>query len=448
MYTKKLFPALIFLLILTGCTHKPQNIPAEIEKEGTSKDEVGLNDPVVVEGTLDFRVLHLPKYYGNMLSGETSHTSDLDIENWLAKLLPIPDYGQMIPAGEVLQMIAVGGGMTAGAQNGGLYRSGQLAAYPNLVARQLGMKGFTTPVFDKTEANGTGYALHENQGNGEQHLQKVSNNLAHTKFFSDGTPPEMNSFSGSVHNYSAPFLTAGGIGGTTWAPWMVGKSVNNLNGLSWNPSLPYLWRFSEKEHYSSQPLISYIKGKQDYNFFLLEDMNEVFFNALRVQVNRELSMGDMVGDMMSGTPHSLSVIRSLAAAGQKGVIFTVPDFKNLGYASHKFTSLSVAEIGSYEAAVRVANRNLRAWADEFNLAVVDLAHIYQQINTGNYRTDDGLSVSGSLTGNFFSSDGIYPTVLGQAVIANEVLKAINQKYQMKVPLIDIREYLTSIGYAL
>ncbi|MBC8153373.1 MAG: hypothetical protein H7Z72_10715 [Bacteroidetes bacterium] len=76
---------------------------------------------------------------------------------------------------------------------------------------------------------------------------------------------------------------------------------------------------------------------------------------------------------------------------------------------------------------------------------MDLELIYSQIHRGRYTTGDGLQIDGSLRGNFFSSDGISPTALGQAVIANEVIKAINGTYQTSIPAISIRSYVQTIG---
>jgi hypothetical protein len=56
-------------------------------------------------------------------------------------------------------------------------------------------------------------------------------------------------------------------------------------------------------------------------------------------------------------------------------------------------------------------------------------------------TDDGILVENKMDGNFFSVDGITPTAFGQAIIANEFIKAINKHYQMDIPLIKTSDYL-------
>src|SRR5690606_28194481 len=56
------------------------------------------------------------------------------------------------------RLIAVGGGLAAGMQNGGLYRAGQLSSFPSLVARQLGADCIQ-PLFSEAKGNGSGFRL-------------------------------------------------------------------------------------------------------------------------------------------------------------------------------------------------------------------------------------------------------------------------------------------------
>ena len=54
------------------------------------------------------------------------------------------------------RLLSVGGSLSAGFRDGGLYREGQLTAFPNLIARQMNVT-FNQPLFDVTEGNGSGY---------------------------------------------------------------------------------------------------------------------------------------------------------------------------------------------------------------------------------------------------------------------------------------------------
>ena len=42
-----------------------------------------------------------------------------------------------------------------------------------------------------------------------------------------------------------------------------------------------------------------------------------------------------------------------------------------------------------------------------------------------------------VTGGLFSLDGVHPTAQGQAIVANEFLKVINDKFGSSYPLIDV-----------
>ncbi len=83
-------------------------------------------------------------------------------------------------------------------------------------------------------------------------------------------------------------------------------------------------------------------------------------------------------------------------------------------------------------------------AKKLNYPLVDLFSLYKKIRNGEFITDDGVRVDGSfLKGNFYSADGIFPSVFGQAVIANEVIKAMNSHYKTTIPLLQTREFLTN-----
>jgi len=88
----------------------------------------------------------------------------------------------------------------------------------------------------------------------------------------------------------------------------------------------------------------------------------------------------------------------------------------------------------YRDAVNISNKEVRKWAQEYDLAVVDLEALYKAIHHKKYVLQNVLLIDSSMRGNFFSSDGLYPTTLGQVIIANEVLKSINENMELMLPL--------------
>jgi hypothetical protein len=71
-------------------------------------------------------------------------------------------------------------------------------------------------------------------------------------------------------------------------------------------------------------------------------------------------------------------------------------------------------------------------AKALNFAVVDLYNIYENIFNSTYTTHDGVLITSK---EFFSSDGIHPSVIGQVVIANESIAALNKYYGLSIELI-------------
>jgi lysophospholipase L1-like esterase len=86
-----------------------------------------------------------------------------------------------------------------------------------------------------------------------------------------------------------------------------------------------------------------------------------------------------------------------------------------------------------------ANFEIDLIAKRFGWPVVDIFNLYIQINELKYVSDDGLKITPEL---FYSSDGIFPSALGNAVIANEVIKVTNSFYKTDISLIPIKEYLS------
>lgn len=232
-----------------------------------------------------------------------------------------------------------------------------------------------------------------------------------------------------------------------------------------------------------------------YNFIIIEE----FFDRwmIGIQKTREIGGFDYSfnGSIMdSGRITDYAINYHLR--GKKGVIFTVPRYQDLPYMNWysmkdfqnayitfnrngeadglvnvskpfsliptaklhtlcerfkggafmaNFEDIEVIDYGeTYESDPALFyNTKIREYAAEKDLAVVDLFDLYQRIHRGGYTTDDGVPIDGTAHGNFFSSDGIYPLPLGQAIIANEIIKAINKHYGAKIPLIDTAGFAKS-----
>jgi len=96
------------------------------------------------------------------------------------------------------------------------------------------------------------------------------------------------------------------------------------------------------------------------------------------------------------------------------------------------------EVALIENAVIRYNQLLIQKASQYNLAIADIASFIGKLpNSIKY---DGADINNQfVTGGFFSLDGLHPHEKGYMLIANELIKAINQKYKSSIPLSNCKE---------
>lgn len=488
--------SLVALLgLLTNCTDKvaitPPTPVVTTPPSQTIIDAAPL--PTKTEEKLIEGSLH-PMAYPSLLTGKTDYISTFRTD----ALPPLPanvELGTLVKPGQPLRMIALGGSLTAGVRNGGLYREGQLTAYPNLVARQMGMADFQSPVYGPQEANGTGFYVYDESSAEYPHWQEVTNQKAAVQV---GDPPVLSAYSGKVDNYAVP-----GVSGTLFNNlWYPNSTGVNGTGKRWFIYQPYLWRYFSPQQNEKQGLVDYIAQTKPFDLFLLEDKAEQWLAITKR--NEGLDESQLLEDILTGSFYYNSMATKLAADGKKGVVFTLPNildyafmqwyptaelkskasgidityrgqvvnqslkrldptstfylmptptvaklFAGLKQGDYVQLALTDADVmdqwETVSSSPYLYNREVVKMAKRLNLALVDLNAVYSQIRQGGYVAEGGLRIDGAPKGNFFSSDGIYPTAIGQAVIANEVIKALNSTYQSRIPLINVSEFAQTSG---
>jgi hypothetical protein len=380
------------------------------------------------------------------------------------------------------RLLSVGGSLSAGFRDGGLYREGQLTAFPNLVARQMGVT-LNQPLFDAIDGNGSGYKTLV----GIEPIasfKMVTNNLGYT----DNTKADkLKPFTGNnIDSYAFPNMN-------TW-----------LKYISYNPNNNIGEKFANRFFINPQ--------KDDsYNYEALKNQSCDFFIF-------EAGLDDLVANISLGSAGGISgganpvnetagtlLVQNLVDKKARGVLLNVPDVLDLPYFSqitndkiNKLTGVVIrvkdngtpqVDVAGYrdfnpiidkliptplvEKLIKGELKGLAllsdsdvlsrvSYDDEWlgvsptsynsakintkakatNIPVVDIYGLYKKIIAGTYTTDDGVKVNPDWAkGNFFSADGIYPTAFGQAVIANEVIKSMNQFYKLSIPLVDTRFFL-------
>jgi hypothetical protein len=105
--------------------------------------------------------------------------------------------------------------------------------------------------------------------------------------------------------------------------------------------------------------------------------------------------------------------------------------------------LTINEIDQILTAIDGYNATLRALADQFDLALIDMHTEMNELKYG--ITVDGITLTDDfVTGNSFSLDGIHLTAMGNAYIANLFILGINSKYGSNLPTVSLTNYQSVI----
>ena len=101
--------------------------------------------------------------------------------------------------------------------------------------------------------------------------------------------------------------------------------------------------------------------------------------------------------------------------------------------------LKKSEIDAIQTAITNYNIKLRTVAQAKGLAFVDVNAFYKKIKSG--IVYNGVAINAEFVkGGMFSLDGIQLNPLGNAMLANEFIKAINQTYSSTIQQVDVTKY--------
>ena len=104
--------------------------------------------------------------------------------------------------------------------------------------------------------------------------------------------------------------------------------------------------------------------------------------------------------------------------------------------------LTASEIKLVVEAQTAYNTSIKALADQYDLAFVDIQGLMHTLAQGGVSFDGGTITNTFGTGGAFSLDGVHPTQRGYAVVANNFIKAINAKYVSDIPMVNPGNYPT------
>ncbi len=97
--------------------------------------------------------------------------------------------------------------------------------------------------------------------------------------------------------------------------------------------------------------------------------------------------------------------------------------------------LDSSEVFMIDNAINSYNAVIIQKAAQYNLAVADMYTYFNSVKTG-IKWDGADFNATFVSGGFFSLDGYHPNQKGYALIANEFIKAINNKYKSVIPTVN------------
>jgi hypothetical protein len=101
--------------------------------------------------------------------------------------------------------------------------------------------------------------------------------------------------------------------------------------------------------------------------------------------------------------------------------------------------LDQSEIQILRSKISQYNNIIIALANQYNLALVRVDEFCSSLKTG--FTYNGVSMNAKfVSGGAYSLDGIHFNSKGNALLANEFIKSINQKYKSRIPLLNANAY--------
>ena len=100
-----------------------------------------------------------------------------------------------------------------------------------------------------------------------------------------------------------------------------------------------------------------------------------------------------------------------------------------------------SEANEINSAIDSYNATIKSIADSKGLAFVDANAKMKELSKSSGIQFDGVRYTAKfVTGGTFSLDGVHLTGRGYAVIANEFIKAINNKYGSTLPMVNPNGY--------
>lgn len=218
-------------------------------------------------------------------------------------------------------------------------------------------------------------------------------------------------------------------------------NITNLNTNLYGPLNKALTAFGAGNRIS-------LLAATDPNPLLIQDAS---LTNLSVQLTAALTptlgiakatiFGQIFGQARQTTANDYILLSTKSAIGT--TITTAPNGVNINGVSYPMEDkyiLTQTEAANIKTATTAFNNKLSAVASSKGLAFVDVNAFLAKIQTGIHYNGRDISAT-FVTGGAFSLDGIHLTPLGNAILANKFIDAINKTYGSTIKQIDASTYI-------
>ena len=372
--------------------------------------------------------------------------------------------------------IALGNSLTAGYADGGLFLAGQLNSYPSMIAQQMKLAAggdFYQPLFADAESNGSGYLKYGGlSSTGSPILTPVATKLAvrGTATISGISVTLYNKYSGNNNNYGVPgiklqhilFAPYGNLNGyfERLLPGVAG--TNTTTYLDYATASPFsfftnwLGNNDVLGYGTSGGVGDVLTPKADFSTLYQTLINKLTEKGAKGAVATipdvtaipfltTVKISDLLAGVKKVNPAVTDIYIQTAAGARAATsedlvnltfptsMLGVPNGSSIPYGLHPLNPieskyiLDKTEIALAQEYILSYNSAIKSVAEAKGLAVFDA---YTFFNNGkNGFIYDGVTLNASyISGKVFSLDGVHLTPMGYAVIADEFIKVINQKY--------------------
>ena len=394
--------------------------------------------------------------------------------------------------------VAVGNSLTAGFADNGLYRDGQLNSYPNILAgqfRAVGGGDFTQPLFIEAQAAGSGYLRLIRVPNPADptslltSIAQVAPGAVRGGTSGSGAPL-LTQFTAANQNLGVPGIQVAdlltvGYGST--------QGNQYFERLLANPRTTYFQYASD--NLSGATFYSCWLGNNDALKYAISGgvvaptptpLFTTNFTALMNKLAEGGRKGVVVGiPNITAAPYFTTVTVGLVLAQinlllrpspiitalfvqtatgvrptQAGDLLMLPnalEYAKIGTltagnrtgpyglsAANPLPTqwvLDAGEVAALNAAVAGFNEIMKAQADAKGAAYVDPNVAFSQITSATGLVRNGITYTGSfIQGGVYSLDGLHLTPAGYALVANELIRSINAKYNSTIASINPGNY--------